>query len=36
MMELLQNIYEAVDGCLSVDVDKIKIGRDDRLVEIAV
>ncbi len=23
LMELLQNLYEAVDGCLAVDVDKI-------------
>lgn len=36
LMELLQNLYEAVDGCLAIDVDKIKIGQDDRLVEIAV
>ena len=34
--ELLKNLYEAIEGCLSVDVQKIKIGKSDRLMEIAV
>lgn len=34
--ELLKNIYEAVEGCLSVDVDKYKIQKDDQLMEITV
>lgn len=34
--ELLENLYEAVEGCLSVDTSKIKIGKTDRLLEIAV
>jgi predicted RNase H-like HicB family nuclease len=34
--ELLQNLYEAVEGCLSVDVSEIPIGSTDRLLEIAV
>lgn len=34
--ELLQNIYEAVEGCLSVDVKKIKLKKKDRLMEIAI
>ncbi|MGI8467046.1 MAG: type II toxin-antitoxin system HicB family antitoxin [Pyrinomonadaceae bacterium] len=34
--ELLQNLYEAVEGCLSVDVSNIPIGAADRLLEIAV
>lgn len=34
--ELLGNLYEAVEGCLSVDLGAIKIGEHDRLVEIAV
>ena len=34
--ELLQNLYEAVEGCLSVDVSTISIGATDRLLEIAV
>ena len=34
--ELLQNLYEAVEGCLSVDVSAISIGETDKLLEIAV
>ncbi len=34
--ELLQNLYEAIEGCLSVDVSVISIGATDKLLEIAV
>jgi len=34
--ELLSNIYEAVEGCLSVDVQDIAVSRKDRVMEIAV
>lgn len=34
--ELLKNIYEAVDACLSVDVDEPSRGEKDRVLEIAV
>lgn len=34
--ELLQNLYEAVEGCLSVDVPPEQIAADARLLEIAV
>jgi len=34
--ELLENIYEAIEGYLSVDVSNIKIAEDDRVMEIAV
>lgn len=34
--ELLQNLYEAVEGCLSVDVPPEQIAEDARLLEIAV
>ena len=34
--ELLENLYEAVEGCLSVDPDSIQTGKGDRIVEIAV
>ncbi len=34
--ELLQNLYEAVEGCLSVDISKIKIGANDKVLEIAI
>ncbi len=34
--ELLQNLYEAVEGCLSVDVSPAQIKESDRVLEIAV
>ncbi|CAN5689732.1 hypothetical protein BH23GEM5_BH23GEM5_06290 [soil metagenome] len=34
--ELLHNLYEAVEGCLSVDVSQIRPGERGRVVEIAV
>ncbi|MCX6068538.1 MAG: type II toxin-antitoxin system HicB family antitoxin [Chloroflexi bacterium] len=34
--ELLKNLYEAIDGCLSVDMSSIHPGKDTRIMEIAV
>ena len=34
--ELLSNLYEAVEGCLSVDVEEIADPATGRVVEIAV
>ncbi len=34
--ELLSNIYEAVEGCLSVDVEDISISENDIVMEIAI
>ena len=34
--ELLQNLYEAVEGCLSVDVKAPKTTGKDRVLEIAI
>lgn len=34
--ELLNNIYEAVEGCLSVDSQDIVISDKDKVMEIAV
>ena len=34
--ELLQNIYEAVEGCLSVDEVDLQLDDDAQIVEIAV
>ena len=34
--ELLINIYEAVEACLSVNLKKVRMTRKDRVVEIAV
>ncbi len=34
--ELIANLREAIEGCLSVDVATITIGKTDRLLEVAV
>lgn len=34
--ELLQNLHEAVEGCLSIPLRKIKKTKKDRIMEIAV
>jgi hypothetical protein len=36
MKIMLQNLYEAIEGCLSVDVGTLQIGSADRVLEIAV
>ena len=34
--ELLENIYEAIEGCLSVDFTTIELTETDKVMEIAV
>ncbi len=34
--ELLANIYDAVEGCLSIDIEDIPISQTDRIMDIAV
>lgn len=34
--ELLQNLYEAIEGCLSVDVKQLQLTDKDKVLEIAV
>lgn len=34
--ELIPNIYEAVEGCLSIDIDSYQVNESDRIMEIAV
>jgi len=35
--ELMSNIYEAIEGCLSLDIqDEISISEKDRIMEIAI
>ena len=34
--ELLKNLYEAVEGCLSVDISPARSDKNERIVEIAV
>jgi len=36
MEELLQNLYEAVEGCLSIDLESIPLKKTDKILEIAV
>ena len=36
MEELMQNLHEAIEGCLSVDVAEPKPGGKQRILEIAV
>jgi predicted RNase H-like HicB family nuclease len=33
--ELLSNIYEAVEGCLAVDIDHVAVSKNDKVMEIA-
>ena len=33
--DLLHNLYEAVEGCLSVDLDSVEETGRDRIIEIA-
>jgi len=34
--ELLQNLYEAIEGCLSVDIEQPQVTGNARVLEIAV
>lgn len=34
--ELLENLYEAVEGCLSIDIRPPKSGAHDRIMDIAI
>jgi len=34
--ELLKNLYEAVEGCLSVDIAEPRPGGKERILEIAI
>ncbi len=34
--ELLSNIYEAIEACMSVDIKDIALSSDDKVLEIAV
>ncbi len=36
MKELIANIHEAVEACLSIDMDNIKLGKTDSVMELAV
>lgn len=34
--DLMRNLHEAIEGCLSIDVQSLPIGKTDRILEIAV
>ena len=34
--DLLSNLYEAIEGCLSVEVREVPVSKADRIIEIAV
>jgi len=34
--ELIQNLYEAVEGCLSIDIKSIKLKKDDKVMVLNV
>ncbi len=34
--ELLQNLYEAIEGCLSVDIESFETSERDKIMEIAI
>jgi predicted RNase H-like HicB family nuclease len=36
MQELIKNLYDAVEGCLSIDMDNIALKRNDMVMELAV
>ena len=36
LKELIANVYDAVDGCLSIDLDDIKLKKTDTVMELAV
>jgi len=36
MKELIGNLYDAVEGCLSIDMNKIEIKETDTVMELAV
>lgn len=36
MQELIQNLYDAIEGCLSIDMDKIVLKQTDTVMELAV
>lgn len=34
--QLIANIYEAVEACLSIDIDTFELAENDRIMELAV
>ena len=36
MKELIENLYDAVEGCLSVDMQKVQLNQNDTVIDLAV
>lgn len=36
LKELITNVYDAVEGCLSVDMSDVKLGKTDSIMELVV
>jgi len=36
MRELIENVYDAVEGCLSIDMETIELKATDQVMELAV
>jgi predicted RNase H-like HicB family nuclease len=36
LQELIKNLYDAVEACLSIDMDNIKLKASDTVMELAV
>ena len=36
LQELIENLYDAVEGCLSIDMDEIQLKHNDTIMELAV
>ncbi len=36
LRELIENVYDAVEGCLSIDMDTVQLGPTDQIMELAV
>jgi predicted RNase H-like HicB family nuclease len=34
--ELMENLSDAIEGCLAVDVESLELSKHDRVIEIAV
>jgi predicted RNase H-like HicB family nuclease len=34
--ELIKNVHEAIEGCLSVDIEPFSLAKNDRILELAL
>lgn len=36
LRELIENVYDAVEGCLNIDMDTVQLATSDQVMELAV